>query len=224
MLEPNSEIEQLISQHQTSMSQYQIDHFVVGEKMTPYRILKQILLELESRYKNLKLLTTDFKIESLEIKKLKRDLESITDEIDKEIAELKIYRREVDSSVIQKNISNMEYEIGVLEKQYNVLKERFGDMTKSLHDESGEEEYWINKFIKEAQVDIMTTGRIGKGVLDAIMTLPNELQGLIIQNSVGQATNSNAYISAVEDMHLKQINESKQGKLMLDTLVTKTEE
>ena len=206
------------------MSQYQIDHFVVGEKMTPYRILKQILLELESRYKNTKLLTTDFKIESLEIKKLKRELGSITDEIDKEIAELKIYRREVDSEAIQKNISNMEYEIGVLENQYNILKERFGDTTKLLLDESGEEEYWINKFIKEAQVDIMTTGRIGKGVLDAIMTLPNDLQGLIIQNSVGQATNSNAYISAVEDMHLKQINESKQGKLMLDTLVTKTEE
>lgn len=227
MLEPTSknksEIVDLISQHHTSMSQYQIDNFVVGEKMTPYRILKQILLELETRYKNQKLFETDCKIELLEIQQLKNKLSVIDDKIEKEILELKIQRRELELVALEKNKSNIDYEIEVLENQYNILKEKNENMLDVLNDESGEEEYWINKFIKEAQVDIMTTGRVGKGVLDAIMSLPTEIQNLIIQNAVGQATNSNTYISAVEDHYIQQIREDKQSKLMLDTLVKKVE-
>ena len=70
----------------------------------------------------------------------------------------------------------------------------------------------------------MTTGRVGKGVLDAIMSLPNEHQQFIINHAVSQATNSNVYISGVEDLILKEIRDEKKGKLMLDTLIKKVGE
>lgn len=224
MLEPitKNEIEDLISKHHTSMSQYQIDHFVVGEKLTPHRILRQILLELETRYKNLKLYQTDIKIEELEVKLLEQEVLTCNG-IDKEIKELKIFRRNVEIDALKKNVTNMEYEIGVLEKEFSVLKEKCGDMEQLLLDENGEEEYWINKFIKEAQVDIMTTGRIGKGVLDAIMSMPQEHQNLIVQNAVSHAASSNVYISQIEQASLKGLREDST-KLMLDTLVVKSDE
>ena len=204
------------------MSQYQIDHFVVGEKLTPHRILRQILLELETRYKNHKLYQTDIKIEELEIKLLQQNI-SVCNGIDREIQELKISRREIDLSALRKNVMNMEYEINVLEKEYAVLKEKCGNMEELMLDGNGEEEYWINKFIKEAQVDIMTTGRIGKGVLDAIMSMPQEHQNLIVQNAVSHAVSSNLYIAAIEEHTVSGMKPESQ-KLMLDTLLIKSDE
>lgn len=223
MTELNKEIKNLIDIHHTSMTQYQIDHFVVGEKMTPYRILRQILMELETRYVNLELTKKDQKIEIIKIKQLKSTLDTL-EGFDKEIQELEIEKKELELNSISKTIFNTEYEINVLENQYKKLKEQYPDMKSVLTDPDGEEEYWINKFIKEAQVDIMTTGRVGKGVLDAIMSLPNEHQQFIINHAVSQATNSNVYISGVEDLILKEIRDEKKGKLMLDTLIKKVGE
>lgn len=223
MSELNHEIKALIDIHHTSMTQYQIDHFVVGEKMTPYRILRQILMELETRYVNLELTKKDQKIEIIKIKQLKSILDTL-EGFDKEIQELEIEKKELELNSISKTIFNTEYEINVLENQFKKLKEQYPDMKSVLTDPDGEEEYWINKFIKEAQVDIMTTGRVGKGVLDAIMSLPNEHQQFIINHAVSQATNSNVYISGVEDLILKEIRDEKKGKLMLDTLIKKVGE
>ncbi len=223
MSELNHEIKALIDIHHTSMTQYQIDHFVVGEKMTPYRILRQILMELETRYVNLELTKKDQKIEIIKIKQLKSTLDTL-EGFDKEIQELEIEKKELELNSISKTIFNTEYEINVLENQFKKLKEQYPDMKSVLTDPDGEEEYWINKFIKEAQVDIMTTGRVGKGVLDAIMSLPNEHQQFIINHAVSQATNSNVYISGVEDLILKEIRDEKKGKLMLDTLIKKVGE
>ncbi len=223
MSELNHEIKALIDIHHTSMTQYQIDHFVVGEKMTPYRILRQILMELETRYVNLELTKKDQKIEIIKIKQLKSTIDSL-EGFDKEIQELEIEKKELELNSISKTIFNTEYEINVLENQFKKLKEQYPDMKSVLTDPDGEEEYWINKFIKEAQVDIMTTGRVGKGVLDAIMSLPNEHQQFIINHAVSQATNSNVYISGVEDLILKEIRDEKKGKLMLDTLIKKVGE
>lgn len=223
MTELNKEIKNLIDIHHTSMTQYQIDHFVVGEKMTPYRILRQILMELETRYVNLELTKKDQKIEIIKIKQLKSTLDTL-EGFDKEIQELEIEKKELELNSISKTIFNTEYEINVLENQFKKLKEQYPDMKSVLTDPDGEEEYWINKFIKEAQVDIMTTGRVGKGVLDAIMSLPNEHQQFIINHAVSQATNSNVYISGVEDLILKEIRDEKKGKLMLDTLIKKVGE
>ncbi len=223
MSELNHEIKALIDIHHTSMTQYQIDHFVVGEKMTPYRILRQILMELETRYVNLELTKKDQKIEIIKIKQLKSTLDTL-EGFDKEIQELEIEKKELELNSISKTIFNTEYEINVLENQFKKLKEQYPDMKSVLTDPDGEEEYWINKFIKEAQVDIMTTGRVGKGVLDAIMSLPNEHQQFIINHAVSQATNSNVYISGVEDLILKDIRDEKKGKLMLDTLIKKVGE
>ena len=223
MTELNKEIKNLIDIHHTSMTQYQIDHFVVGEKMTPYRILRQILMELETRYVNLELTKKDQKIEIIKIKQLKSTLDTL-EGFDKEIQELEIEKKELELNSISKTIFNTEYEINVLENQFKKLKEQYPDMKSVLTDPDGEEEYWINKFIKEAQVDIMTTGRVGKGVLDAIMSLPNEHQQFIINHAVSQATNSNVYISGVEDLILKDIRDEKKGKLMLDTLIKKVGE
>jgi len=120
---------------------------------------------------------------------------------------------------MEKTYNNHLYEISIFEDNYKKIKEVYENPKTLLDDPNGEEIYWVNKFIKEAQIDIMTSGRIGKGILDAIMTLPEKLQEVIITQSVLQANNSNGYISLVENDINKKISEDKSVKLMLNTMV-----
>jgi len=68
------EIESLIKQQPTTMSKYQIDNFVISDKMTNYKILKQILLELGTRYVGFEELKLNLEIEKLECEKMEEDL------------------------------------------------------------------------------------------------------------------------------------------------------
>jgi len=212
------EIESLISTQPTTMSKYQIDNFVVNEKMTDYKILKQILLELGTRYTAYDEIKLDIQIEKLELKIMEDELETLTNH-HRQIQELKIKKKKNQIDNFNKTIRNHEYELKVFEDNYNTLKQRIPNTKELLDDETGEEIYWVNKFIKEAQIDIMTGGRIGKGVLDAIMMLPEQLQEIIVKNAITQANNSNGYISSSENNIINQIKESKEVSLMLNTLV-----
>jgi len=213
------EIEKLISNQPTTMSKYQIDNFVINEKMTDYKILKQILLELGTRYTGYDDIKIDYQIENLELEILEKEIEEYPEGPNKKIAELKLQKKRNLIKGLEKTIKNHEYEIKILEDNFKKIKANYENPQDLLDDETGEEIYWVNKFIKEAQIDIMTTGRIGKGVLDAIMMLPDKLQEIIIQQAINQSTNSNCYISMNEDTIIEKIKENKKTSLMLNTLV-----
>ncbi len=212
------EIESLIAYQPTTMSKYQIDNFVINEKMTDYKILKQILLELGTRYTGYDDIIIDLQIEELELKILENALTNI-DGLENDIASLKILKKKNTIKGLKKTITNHEYELKVLEDNFEKIKLRNPNPKEVLDDETGEEIYWVNKFIKEAQIDIMTGGRIGKGVLDAIMMLPEQLQEVIVQNAISQASNSNGFISSTENNVIEQIKEDKKVSLMLNTIV-----
>lgn len=212
------EIESLIYSQPTTMSKYQIDNFVINEKMTDHKILKQILLELGTRYTGYDEIKIDVQIADLELQQMRLDLKALSD-IPYKIAELNIKKKEAIILGLERTIRNHEYELKILEDNYVKLKSRNQDTKGILEDETGEEIYWVNKFIKEAQIDIMTGGRIGKGVLDAIMMLPEQLQEVIVQNAIIQASNSNGFISATENKIIEGIKEEKEVSLMLNTLV-----
>jgi hypothetical protein len=212
------EIEDLIFSQPTTMSKYQIDNFVINEKMTDYKILKQILLELGTRYIGYDEIKIDIQIADLELKQMQLDLENLSG-IPYKIAVLNIKKKEATILGLERTIRNHEYELKILEDNYVKLKSRNDDIQSILEDETGEEIYWVNKFIKEAQIDIMTTGRIGKGVLDAIMMLPEQLQTVIVQNAITQASNSNGFIGSIENKIIEDIKTEKEVSLMLNTLV-----
>jgi len=202
-------IEELIEYQPSTMSKYQINNFVIGDKITLTKKLKQILLELNSRYTNYDILQIDLKEIVLKHKKLQRKLKKFQDsnEYKFELIQCKLERLEIKKRSLLKTINNTAFEIEVFEKDYETIFTDIDNLKSLLDDEMNEQDYWNNKFIKEAQIDIMTTGRIGKGVLDAIMVLSNENQSFIINNAVGQAALANNSIHSIEVSTLKQIKE-----------------
>jgi len=214
-----NEIKELIDMQPTTMSKYQIDNFVINEKMTDYKILKQILLELGTRYNAYEDILIDYEILELEIKKSEEEYNKIKTDITKKIKKLEIQKQKNNLKRMKKTIKNHEYEIAIFEENYKKIKDNYESPKLLLQDETGEEIYWVNKFIKEAQIDIMTNGRIGKGVLDAILMLPERLQEIIVNNAVAQAANSNSYIGFNEAEIIESIKSSKKVSLMLNTLI-----
>jgi len=217
-----NEIEKLIKKQSTTMSKYQIDNFVINDKMTSYKILKQILLELGTRYSGLEDLELDIESADLELELLESELTDITkDSIEYKLKKIEIKKQLKAIKTLSKTLSNYMYEIKILEDNFAKIKE-IGDPETILNDEKGEEIYWVNKFVKEAQIDIMTSGRIGKGILDAILMLDEKLQKTIIDNAISQATLSNLYLSSVENEVISNIKEINKPSLMLNQLVEET--
>ncbi len=217
--ETRAEIEKLIFNQPTTMSKYQIDNFVINDKMTDYKILKQILLELGTRYTGIDEMVLDTKIEELKLKQMQETKGNMHKGVARDIHDLEMQKQENKIKVFKKTLRNNVYEIGIMEENYKKLKSVHDNPQALLDDETGEEIYWVNKFIKEAQIDIMTGGRIGKGVLDAIMALPENLQQVIITNAISQAANNNGYISSTENDVIAKIKDSKKVQLMLSTVV-----
>jgi len=218
-----NEIEELIEAQSTTMSEYQIDKFVINDKMTNYRMLKQVLLELGTRYGGLEDLELDLEMEDLVFEGLNEDLCDLEDgSISFKMKLVEIKKQKIKLKTLKKTLSNYKYEINVFEANFDRLKEQ-GDPKTILADEKGEELYWINKFIKEAQIDIMTGGRIGKGILDAILMLDDSTQKLIVDSAISQATASNLYLSASENAYIKQISQDNGliPALQLNELIKK---
>lgn len=213
------EIEKLIFSQPTTMLKYPINNFVVTEKMTDHKILKQILLELGTRYTGYDAIKIDVQIADLELEQMQLDLEQLSD-MQYKIAALNIKKKEAIIYGLNRTIRNHEYELKVLEYNYIKLKDRNPDTQAILADETGEEIYWVNKFIKEAQTYIMTGGRIGKGVLDAIIMLPEQLQKVIVENAMTQVSNSNGFIGFTENRIIETIKEYNKS----DSLMQKIED
>lgn len=206
--ETREEIKELISTQPTCMSEYQIEHFVIGDKMTNYRIIKQILMELDTRYVNFETMKIDKELVALELEELEFEHAELSEGFPKRKIGFLIQKKEIEIAALLKTFDNYIFELNILENNLMKMKAALGDLAPILNDKDGEEIYWVNKFVKEAQIDIMVSGRIGKGVLDAIMALPERLQEVIVQTAIGQATGSNAYMNAVEH----KVHETMKGE------------
>jgi len=195
------QVKDLIEKIPSTMSQYQIENFVVQDKITDFRMLKQLLLELSVRYSNKENYELDLEEKEVELEKLKEELNNLFKRYDRKLKEIEIF-----------------------ENKFKEISKNYDDLETFLMDQKNEEIYWINKFIKEAQIDIMTTGRIGKGLLDAILMLPEKTQLTIIHNAIDQAMKSNLYLEQVEQETIKKAEQellsgNEVRKLLLNNVL-----
>jgi len=204
-----NEIEALIEKHSTSMTKFQIRHFVIGDKITNYRIIKQLLMEIEIRYNAVDEEKLNLKENEIKIAKFNNKLSNESDFYEKELIKIDIKRLELEKKNIMKRLLGLEYELEELEKLLNEISNKI-DIEKYINNEEYESEYWINKFVRDAQFDIMTTGRLQKGVLEAISVLPIELQEEIVNKAIMNSTISELYLKNVEEIVINKLNKSNE--------------
>lgn len=193
----------------TGMSDFQIKHFVIGDKLNIFKIFKQLCMELEVRYEKLEFTLVEKEELELLILQLQNEIERETDTIEIKLIKNKISKKNIELKITSKRIEGLRKEIITLEEEYKILVQKFDVKELIEKQEEYEQQYWVDKLSLEGQFDIMTTGRLGKGLLDALIGLPQEIQTFIVQNSVSNAIKNNFNLKELENISHLKLNEQR---------------
>ena len=170
--EKKNELEAAFHSINQARSDYQIEHFVIGQHDTEPRRYNQCVLELQVR-------TFNLRRQMIEKRKLLKKIATTTDVDDKEL--------------ILINLEEMELGLENQVREWNTLYNLFENMQKFTYEQIqlAENEYWNLRLARQAQEDIMSNGRIGTGNLDALWQakhIDNPAIAFIEENNKNQLT------------------------------------
>lgn len=193
--------------HPFPQTEFQCEHFVAGSHATKYRQVRQVLLELGSRKHSLDKLHISVRKNELLIKQKEDKLAKAEDPYEKELLQIELDDCLLDRGQWQKRVDQAEIEI-----QYflDYLKRTCGTLeeTDKFFELNNEEEhkYWIARLAKQSSVDLLSTGRIQSGNVDAILMMGDEDQAATLNAAIRYA---GAIDSGMERMKLSAEAEIK---------------
>ena len=177
------------------MSEYQIANFVVAPQLTASRQVRQCILELQTRGKALETTKLDYRRERIKLQKLEREWENNIkdnenlDPLDVELYEMDVKEQKINIKRIESSIIHTEHEMNVMLKMLKEAEEAGIDVEAvgkgSYLDPEEEKDYWIQRMSKQAGLDLLTTGTIGMGNLDAIITMDPDDQKEVFKHALG---------------------------------------
>jgi len=212
-------LETLLNDHQTGMSDFQDDYFVTARAGgTTYGQYKQSLRELYKRFRGLRELVygdNGQKAMDIEIRKLEHKLEHASlDEFEREETELKLKHKYLISEENDRALNDTYREFVRFYQQAETLKEKIGEITPEIRREL-ETEMWKYRVKEMAAIDYLQTGRLKNTTIEFLSCLPAterpELYDLIFnQDNHGKLIND--YINR-DDVHQLLFEEMEIPKI-----------
>jgi hypothetical protein len=210
---------------------FKIRHFVGDAQITRYAKYKQLLLEIRSREEIIEQTIVS-------VEKFKARAEEAQEQLDIETspARKKMLAWEVTS--LTNDVAKTERRLAMAYKERGLfieaLDEMYKDGTAYLEDGTDladaikddelsdqlEAEHWTYRLGKQAALDLIATGHIGTGNLEAI-SMMNEDQALTTLRLA--LTYSNGLQKALGIMEKSVVDEIESGKLSLTTKIEKME-
>ena len=193
------------------MSVFQMEKFVVGDNMTPYRKLRQALVETRARLETIT--TYGFDMEELQIKRKAAHAKSINenlDETERALAGVEVRRMDFEINRKQTIIDQLESEAKFFLGQVDlIVKDEFQGAEAAVqllqeataHDRM-EKEFWTKKLARSAFADLVNYGTISKGLMESMMCLPEEQRLQIVQEATDQHVLHVKLLSEKRDLQL----------------------
>lgn len=201
------------------MSEYQVANFVIAPQITATRQVRQCILELQTRGKSLETTKLDHRRENIKLKKLEREWEDIQknpdlDPLDIELYEMDLKEQRINIKRIEQSIVHVEHEMNCMLKMMKEAEEAGIDVNSvaegSYLDPAEEKDYWIQRMSKQAGLDLLTTGTIGLGNLDAIITMDADDQKEIFKHALGFHNELKAQLEGAERQLLEDKGSSSE--------------
>ena len=205
------------SDHQFfEQSEFQNKHFVINSHVTPYRQMQQAAMEIQVRYNSLQKITISYKRCLNDIARVTHEMEQEEDPFYKQDKVYELQLLQVDKTVWTNKINQSKQEI---ESFVNIIKSKFGDPTdiKGLLEdkelkEREEQKYWIARMARQSATDLMTTGRIQAGNIEALLQMSPEDQAAVVDLSLTYSTAVNRSIGGIKEAAEARVDKMMEGK------------
>ena len=165
----------------SGMTEYQSQHFVVDQQLTPWRKVRQALMELETRYHAYIENRHSLRKAELLRKKFIRTLQNLEaeggDEIDAGFIQIDLEKNDYDIGIWRRKLRQAELEMKYFLDIVNKYVDDEHPLEYFLNEQEDEERlYWVARMGKQAAMDIISYGRIGAGNMTSILDMPEEDQ------------------------------------------------
>lgn len=161
-------------------SKFQTHSFIVKKHNSGPREYRQLLLELNDKY-------TALKITQIETRKTKAKLAILSEKIEKESDKNRKIILECNSDKLMLELSNQEKLVSDAIDQCNYLYSEIEKMPAYTNEdfEKAEEDYWKKRLILDAELSVMSSGRIDVGTAQSLVALG--VDPLNLQVAIGVA-------------------------------------
>lgn len=185
-------VEEIAGKIRVPMTDFEIKNFVIGQFYTLGKMLLQLSVETDARVSSRK--ETEREIRRTEIRKkmLLRKLEQEKDLLEQELIEIDIEELNDALEELNGKLDGIDYELKTfqnildkLTKEYS--EDKIKELMKPENIEKEEIEYWAQRLSRQAGNDIIATGTIQTGNMDAILNLPENLQDVVVKLSALKA-------------------------------------
>jgi hypothetical protein len=210
------ELHQFLDENNSSMSNYQIDHFVLRSQVTDYRQIKQALLELEGRKDGIRQTNVNLRRKKITKEKLEHDIENSQDEFEKKFSK-------IDLEEVIKDIEFIERRLKVQQREHDFFAEKIysrfeskEELEKFCDNPEEEHKYWIARMGKQAAIDMISLGRISVGNMDSIAMMSEEDQIQTLKVAIQYSGLMNVGINKLQQEmipYLKQV-ENNSNRLL----------
>ena len=205
------------SDHQFfEQSEFQNKHFVINSHVTPYRQMQQAAMEIQVRYNSLQKITISYKRCLNDIARVTHEMEQEEDPFYKQDKVYELQLLQVDKTVWVNKINQSKKEI---ESFVKIIKEKFqdpSDIKGLLEDkelkEREEQKYWIARMARQSATDLMTTGRIQAGNIEALLQMNPEDQAAVVDLALTYSTAVNRSIGGIKTAAEDRVDKMMEGK------------
>ena len=197
-------------------SEFQNKHFVINSHVTPYRQMQQAAMEVQVRYNSLQKITISYKRCLNDIARVTHEMEQEEDPFYKQDKVYELQLLQVDKTVWVNKINQSKKEI---ESFVKIIKEKFqdpSDIKGLLEDkelkEREEQKYWIARMARQSATDLMTTGRIQAGNIEALLQMNPEDQAAVVDLALTYSTAVNRSIGGIKTAAEDRVDKMMEGK------------
>ena len=196
-----------------SMSEFQIKHFVIGSQHNPYRQFKQILLELEVRNTNMEQMVLDMEKNRLERNLAEEKMGSESSPAQKALYQHDIKKLDITHENGLRAMERTKSEMGFLENILTEFRAEFNVAELMDKQDEYEHEYWIKRLATQSALELLTSGRIGVGNMEALMQMGSDnFRKALVETTriTNQVKEQVKYLDMIGDNELLQNNGSKE--------------
>lgn len=207
---------------------FKIKHFVGDAQITPYQKYKQFLLEIRGREEVIENLLMNIAKQEAMIEVIFEEMNELTSPAKIKLKEFDLITNKNDLIKIHRRLSQAYTErrnfIAALEEMYITGEAYLPDGTDLkdavMNEEMSlklEQEHWIQRLGKQAALDLLSSGKVGTGNMDAISMMSEENAVAALDVAVGWATRVNSAMEQIQSSKIKELSNKSFSLNLIDT-------